>query len=194
MRKSCQSNPGVPAAKLDPELSPVHATYKCDAAETGESGTLHESRKKPAACTYKLSYEQFGKSSAYADRVSSRMIKVSEGNVVRPGRQQILDRAQQTVQLQSSLGTRGRPAAAWQREIELFKVQPAQQRHRAFDGIKIVGRMTRQFPGEGKQVRHLETQCPGIGLIQHQNIQYRQRLQRREVAGAVSHGTVGDFQ
>ena len=58
-------------------------------ARSGDQVRHMSSRKTPAACTCKLSYERFGKSFADTDRISSRMIEVSERNVIRPGGQEI---------------------------------------------------------------------------------------------------------
>ena len=45
-----------------------------------------------------------------------------------------------------------------------------------------------------QQIVYLEGERSRVGLIVHQQVEYGRGLQFGEVAGAVSHGTVGDFQ
>ncbi len=56
------------------------------------------------------------------------------------------------------------------------------------------GDMTGKLPVQIRQMAQLKIQRPGIGFIRHQHVQHGHRLQGREVARAVSHGTVGHFQ
>jgi hypothetical protein len=74
------------------------------------------------------------------------MVEVHERDIIRPGREEFLDRAKSTVDLRLSIGmTRGQ-AASGQRKFQLLQVQTAQQCYRVLYCLLIGGIVPRQPP------------------------------------------------
>src|ERR1017187_8536683 len=118
---------------------------RCDAAKYEESGRRHDSLRRRASCTYTSFCERFGKSSAYANGVRVYVIEVGKRYVLRPRREEFLDRAKGAIDLQLPIAILRRRFTTGQRKFQPLQVQTPQQCHGLCDRLLIGRRMAGQL-------------------------------------------------